>query len=128
MHCGIQQLINGQSEQRQIDNQFCKTREFIAADGTATRAAINGFETRYLEDRVHDRDLIISELKNQLTAAPLACGLAAVNAKLDSVIGCAGVKTCGSGCGCASNPYTLPPLTGTATYTKSYNPNIPATA
>lgn len=126
----VQQLINGQSEQRQIDNQFCKTREFIAADGTATRAAINGFETRYLEDRVHDRDLIIAKLENQLTAAPLACGLAAVNAKLDSVIGCAGVRTCGNSCGCSNNfnPYQLPPLTGTATYTKTYNPNVAAAA
>lgn len=122
----VQQLINAQSEQRQIDNQFCKTREFIAADGTATRAAINGFETRYLEDRVHDRDLIIAKLENQLTAAPLACGLAAVNSKLDSVIGCAGVRTCGSNCACGSNPYSLPPLTGSATITRTYNPNVAA--
>jgi hypothetical protein len=123
----VQQLINDQSEQRQIDNQFCKTREFIAADGTATRAAVNGFETRYLEDRIHDRDLVIAKLENQLTAAPLACGLAAVNAKLDSVIGCAGVRTCGSSCGCGSNynPYTLPPLTGSSTVTRTYNPNVP---
>lgn len=121
----VQQLINGQSEQRQIDNQFCKTREFIAADGTATRAAINGFETRYLEDRIHDRDLVIAELKNQLVAAPLACGLAAVNSKLDSVIGCAGVRTCGNSCGCNNfNPYQLPPLTGSATVTRTYNPNV----
>jgi hypothetical protein len=119
----VQQLINAQSEQRQIDNQFCKTREFIAADGTATRAAINGFETRYLEDRVRDRDLKIAKLENQLTAAPLACGLAAINSKLDSVIGCAVVRTCGSSCG--SNPYTLPPLTGVAQTTTSYNPNVP---
>jgi hypothetical protein len=123
----VQQLINDQSEQRQIDNQFCRTREFIAADGTATRAAVNGFETRYLEDRVHDRDLLIAKLENQLTFAPLACGLAAVNSKLDSVIGCAGVRTCGSSCGCGnSNPYTLPPLTGSATITRTYNPNVAA--
>ena len=119
----VQQLINGQAEQRQIDNQFCTTREFVAADGSATRAAINAFETRYLEDRIHDRDLTIAKLQNELVAAPLACGLAAVNAKLDSVIGCAGVKTCGSACG--SNPYTIPPLVGTATNTQSYNPSIP---
>lgn len=123
----IEQLINGQSEQRQIDNQFCKTREFIAADGTATRAAVNAFETRYLEDRIHDRDLVIAKLENQLTAAPLACGLAAVNSKLDSVIGCAGVKTCNCGCG-NSNPWTLPPLTGVAQTTTSYNPNVAAAA
>ena len=120
----VQQLINAQTEQRQIDNQFCKTRKFIAADGTATRAAINGFETRYLEDRVHDRDLMIAKLQNELVAAPLACGLAAVNAKLDSVISCSGVKTCGCGCG-SSNPFQLPPLTGSATVTRTYNPNVP---
>lgn len=118
----IQQLINAQSEQRQIDNQFCKTREFIAADGTATRAAINGFETRYLEDRVRDRDLTIAKLQNELVAAPLACGLAAVNAKLDAVMCPGAVKTCGSGCG--SNLWTLPPLTGVAQTTTSYNPNV----
>lgn len=126
----IQQLINAQSEQRQIDNQFCKTREFIAADGTATRAAINGFETRYLEDRVRDRDLTIAKLQNELTAAPLACGLAAVNAKLDSVIGCAGVRTCGNSCGsscgtsCGFPTYAVPPV-GTFEFSKSYNPNVP---
>lgn len=122
----IQQLINGQNEQRQIDNQFCKTREFVAADGTATRAAIGAFETRYLEDRIHDRDLTIMKLQNELVAAPLACGLAAVNSKLDSVIGCAGVRTCGNSCGCGkANPFTIPPLVGTATQTNSYNPSVP---
>lgn len=122
----VQQLINEQNNQRNLDNQFCKTREFIAADGTATRAAINAFETRYLEDRIHDRDLTIAKLQNDLSVAPLACGLAAVNSKLDSVIGCAGVKTCPNTCGgCGTNPYTVPPLVGTATSTRSYNPNIP---
>lgn len=125
----VQQLINGQSEQRNIDNQFCKTREFVAADGSATRSAINAFETRYLEDRVRDRDLTIARLQTELTAAPLACGIAAVNSKLDSVIGCAGVRTCGSSCGYNYNPYTIPPLTGEATITRTYNPNVaPATA
>lgn len=125
----VQQLINAQAEQRQIDNQFCTTREFIAADGSATRAAINAFETRYLEDRIHDRDLTIAKLQNELVAAPLACGLAAVNSKLDSVIGCAGVRTCGNGCGNTYvNPYTIPPLVGTATQTNSYNPSVPTTA
>jgi hypothetical protein len=122
----IQQLINGQSEQRNIDNQFCKTREFVAADGTATRAAIGAFETRYLEDRIHDRDLMIAKLQNELTISPIACGLAAVNAKLDAVMCPGAVKTCGSGCGCGNtNPFTIPPLVGTATNTQSYNPSIP---
>jgi hypothetical protein len=122
----IQQLINGQSEQRNIDNQFCKTREFVAADGTATRAAIGAFETRYLEDRIHDRDLMIAKLQNELVAAPLACGLAAVNAKLDSVMCPGAVKTCGSGCGssCGFPTYAVPPV-GTFNIQKSYNPSIP---
>lgn len=127
----IQGIYNQQTVARNIDQQFCNTNAFIAADGQKTRAAIGAFETRYLEDRIHDRDLTIAKLQNQLVAAPLACGLAAVNSKLDSVIGCAGVKTCGSGCGCGcgtSNPYTLPPLQGTATYTRSYNPNVPSAA
>lgn len=108
----VQQLINEQANQRNLDNQFCKTREFISADGIATRTAINAFETRYLQDRIHDRDLRIAKLENDLSVAPLACGLAAVNSKLDSVIGCAGVRTCNqSACGgCNVNPYTIPPL------------------
>lgn len=108
----VQQLINQQSNQRNLDNQFCKTREFVAADGTATRAAINAFETRYLEDRIHDRDLRIAKLETDLALAPVACGLAGVNAKLQSVIGCSGVRTCNqSVCGgCNVNPYTVPPL------------------
>ena len=69
---------------------------------------------------------MIAKLQNELVATPLACGLAAVNSKLDSVIGCAGVRTCGNSCGCGNtNPFTIPPLVGTATNTQSYNPSIP---
>lgn len=121
----IQGIYNQQTVARNIDKEFCNTNGLIVADGEKTRGTIAAFETRYLEDRIHDRDLTIAKLQNELVAAPLACGLAAVNAKLDSVIGCAGVKTCGSGCG--SNPYTIPPLVGTATNTQSYNPSIPTT-
>jgi hypothetical protein len=123
----IQGIYNQQTVARNIDQQFCNTNGLIVADGEKTRGAIDAFETRYLEDRIHDRDLMIAKLQNELVAAPLACGLAAVNSKLDSVIGCAGVKTCGSACGCGSNPYGIPPLQGTATYTKSYTP-VPPTA
>lgn len=119
----IQGIYNQQTVARNIDKEFCNTNGIVMADGEKTRGAIAAFETRYLEDRIHDRDLTIAKLQNELVAAPLACGLAAVNSKLDSVIGCAGVKTCGSGCG--SNPYTIPPLVGTATNTQSYNPSIP---
>jgi hypothetical protein len=121
---GVQGIYNQQTVARNIDKEFCNTNGIIVADGEKTRGAIAAFQTRYLEDRIHDRDLTIAKLQNELVAAPLACGLAAVNAKLDSVIGCAGVKTCGSACG--SNPYTIPPLVGTATNTQSYNPSIPA--
>lgn len=123
----IQQLINAQGEQRQIDNQFCKTREFIAADGIATRSAVSAFETRYLEDRIHDRDLMIAKLQNDLAISPLACGLAAVNSKLDSVLCPGGVRTCGAICGssCGFPTYSVPPV-GTFNIQKSYNPNIPA--
>ena len=120
----VQQLINDQANQRNIDNQFCQTREVVSADGIATRSAVNAFETRYLEDRVRDRDLMIAKLESQLVAAPLACGIAAVNSKLDSVIGCAGVRTCGNSCGSNHNPYTLPPLTGSSSVTTTYNPNV----
>lgn len=121
---GVQGIYNQQTVARNIDKEFCNTNGIIVADGEKTRGAIAAFQTRYLEDRIHDRDLMIAKLQNELVAAPLACGLAAVNSKLDSVIGCAGVKTCGSACG-SSNPYTIPPLVGTATNTQSYNPSIP---
>lgn len=75
--------------------------------------AIGAFQTRYLEDRIHDRDLTIAKLQNELTISPIACGLAAVNAKLDAVMCPGAVRTCGNSCGssaCGSNPYTIPPL------------------
>lgn len=124
----VQQLINGQTEQRQIDNQFCKTREFIAADGTATRAAVNNFLQIYQNDRYNDLARENAELKNKINVMPLECGLAAINAKFDAVACPGAVRTCGSGCGSNygyRNPYDLPPLQGTATYTKSYTPVAP---
>lgn len=127
---GIQSIYNQQTVARNIDKEFCNTNGIIVSDGEKTRAAINAFETRYLEDRIHDRDLTIAKLQNELVAAPLACGLAAVNSKLDSVIGCTGVRTCGSsGCGssCGFPNYAVPPV-GTFEVSKSYNPNIPTTA
>lgn len=123
----VQQLINGQTEQRQIDNQFCKTREFIAADGTATRAAIDAFKQLYQSDRYNDLARENAELKNKINVMPLECGLAAINAKFDAIACPGAVRTCGSGCGSScGNPFQLPPLTGTATVSRSYNPNIPA--
>ena len=66
------------------------------------------------------------ELKNKINIMPLECAIGAVNAKLDSVIGCAGVRTCGSSCGnsCGFPNYAVPPV-GTFNIQKSYNPNIP---
>lgn len=124
----IQGIYNQQTVARGVDNQFCKTQEMVISDGEKTRGVIKAFETRYLEDRVHDRDLQIMKLQNELVAAPLACGLAAVNSKLDSVMGCAGVRVCGGSCGCGSScgfpNYAVPPV-GTFNIQKSYNPNIP---
>ena len=127
----VQQLINGQAEQRQIDNQFCKTREFIAADGTATRAAVNNFLQIYQTDRYNDLARENAELKNKINVMPLECGLAAINAKFDAVACPGAVRTCGNSCGSSCgyrNPYDLPPLQGTATYTKSYTPVAPTAA
>ena len=127
----IQQLINGQSEQRQIDNQFCKTREFIAADGTATRAAIDAFKQLYQSDRYNDLARENAELKNKINVMPLECGLAAINAKFDAVACPSAIRTCGSVCSSNygyRNPWDLPPLQGTATYTKSYTPVAPTAA
>ena len=124
----IQGIYNQQTVARNIDKEFCNTNGIIVADGEKTRDAIGAFQTRYLEDRIHDRDLTIAKLQNELVAAPLACGLAAVNSKLDSVIGCTGVRTCGSGCSnsCGFPTYAAPPV-GTFNIQKSYNPNVPTT-
>lgn len=126
---GVQSIYNQQTVARNIDKEFCNTNGIIVSDGEKTRGAIAAFQTRYLEDRIHDRDLTIAKLQNELVAAPLACGLAAVNSKLDSVIGCTGVKTCGSsgsacGSSCGFPNYAVPPV-GTFNIQKSYNPNVP---
>lgn len=122
----IQQLINDQANQRNLDNQFCQTRERVTADGSATRASIDIFKQLYQTDRYNDLARENVELKNKINIMPLECAIGAVNAKLDSVIGCAGVRTCGSSCGnsCGFPNYAVPPV-GTFNIQKSYNPNIP---
>lgn len=128
MHYGVQSIYNQQTVARNIDKEFCNTNGIIVADGEKTRMAIGAFQTRYLEDRIHDRDLTIAKLQNELTISPIACGLAAVNAKLDAVMCPGAVKTCGSGCGssCGFPSYAVPPV-GTFEFSKSYNPNVPTT-
>lgn len=123
---GVQSIYNQQTVARNIDKEFCNTNGIIVSDGEKTRMAIGAFQTRYLEDRIHDRDLTIAKLQNELTISPIACGLAAVNAKLDAVMCPGAVKTCGSGCGssCGFSTYAVPPV-GTFELTKSYNPNVP---
>lgn len=123
---GVQNIYNQQTVARNIDKEFCNTNGIIVSDGEKTRMAIGAFQTRYLEDRIHDRDLTIAKLQNELTISPIACGLAAVNAKLDAVMCPGAVKTCGSGCGssCGFPNYAVPPV-GTFNIQKSYNPNIP---
>lgn len=125
---GVQSIYNQQTVARNIDKEFCNTNGLIVADGEKTRMAIDAFKQLYQTDRYNDLARENAELKNKINVMPLECGLAAVNSKLDSVIGCAGVRTCGSSCGSScgyKNPYDLPPLQGTATYTKSYTPVAP---
>lgn len=123
---GVQSIYNQQTVARNIDKEFCNTNGIIVSDGEKTRGAIAAFQTRYLEDRIHDRDLTIAKLQNELTISPIACGLAAVNAKLDAVMCPGAVKTCSSTCGssCGFPNYAVPPV-GTFNIQKSYNPNVP---
>lgn len=122
----IQGIYNQQTVARNIDKEFCNTNGIIVADGEKTRDAIGAFQTRYLEDRIHDRDLTIAELKNKINVMPLECGLAAINAKFDAVACPGAVRTCGNGCGssCGFPTYAVPPV-GTFEFSKSYNPNVP---
>lgn len=125
---GIQSIYNQQTVARNIDKEFCNTNGIIVASGEKTRDAIDEFKQLYQTDRYNDLARENVELKNKINIMPLECAIGAVNYKLDSVIGCAGVRTCGSSCGsyCGyRNPYDLPPLQGTATYTKSYTPVAP---
>ena len=121
---GVQAIYNQQTVARNIDKEFCNTNGIIVADGEKTRMAIDAFKQLYQSDRYNDLARENAELKNKINVMPLECGLAAINAKFDAVACPGAVRTCGGQCGCG-NPYTLPPLTGTATYTKTYNPNVP---
>lgn len=122
---GVQAIYNQQTVARNIDKEFCNTNGIIVADGEKTRDAIAAFKELYQSDRYNDLARENAELKNKINVMPLECGLAAINAKFDAIACPAAVRTCGGQCGGCVNPYTLPPLTGTATYTKTYNPNVP---
>lgn len=122
----IQQLIGDQSKQRDLDHQFCKTREFISAENGITRAAIENFKSLYQADRYNDIARENAELKNKLNIMPLECAISSINGKLDDVMCKGAVRTCSNSCYNGNiNPYTVPPLVGTATSTNSYNPSVP---
>lgn len=120
---GVQSIYNQQTVARNIDKEFCNTNGIIVADGEKTRMAIDAFKQLYQTDRYNDLARENAELKNKINVMPLECGLAAINAKFDSVACPSAIRTCGSNCG---NPFQLPPLTGTATVSRSYNPNVAA--
>lgn len=121
----IQGIYNQQTVARNIDKEFCNTNGIIVADGEKTRMAIDAFKQLYQTDRYNDLARENAELKNKINVMPLECGLAAINAKFDAVACPSAIRTCGTSCG--SNPYTIPPLVGTATNTTSYNPSVPTT-
>lgn len=126
----IQQLINAQNSDRNIDNKFCGISKQILSDGMLTRNALDDFKQLYQTDRYNDLARQNAQLKNSLNIAPLYANINAINSKFDSILGCTGVRTCNSGCGCVNsqNPYTIPPLVGTATTTRVYNPSVPSSA
>ena len=130
-HYGVQAIYNQQTVARNIDKEFCNTNGIIVADGEKTRMAIDTFKQLYQTDRYNDLARENAELKNKINVMPLECGLAAINAKFDAVACPSAIRTCGSVCSSNygyRNPWDLPPLQGTATYTKSYTPVAPTAA
>jgi hypothetical protein len=98
----IQNLLAEQQTTQNINDQFCKTREYINADGQATRASIAAFQDRYMSDRIADLTAENASLKSQLAMTPLYASVNSIQNTLNSVIGCTGVRTCGS-CNCGNN-------------------------
>lgn len=127
-HYGVQSIYNQQTVARNIDKEFCNTNGVIVSENEKTRFVIDAFKQLYQTDRYNDLARENIELKNKINVLPLECAIGGVAAKLDSVIGCAGVRTCGNSCGCNNHygfpNYAVPPV-GTFEYTKSYNPNVP---
>lgn len=98
----IQNLLAEQASQQSLSDQFCKTREYITADGVATRTAIDALKDQIAADKIAQLRDEVMTLKNQAATAPLYGMIGGIQNTLNSVIGCSGVRTC-SGCGCSNN-------------------------
>lgn len=98
----IQELFAQQQATQSLNDQFCQTREYIVNDGNATRASIAAFQDRYMSDRIADLQAENASLKSQIAMAPLYATVNGIQNTLNSVIGCAGVRTCTNSCGCAN--------------------------
>jgi len=94
----IQELFAQQQATQSLNDQFCSTREYILNDGNATRAQIGAFKDQYMSDRISDLAAENAALKSQLAMAPLYATVNGISSQLNSVIGCAGVRTCPCSC------------------------------
>ena len=100
----IQNLLAEQASQQSLSDQFCKTREYITADGVATRASISALKDQIAADKIAQLRDEVMVLKNQAANAPLYAMVGGIQNSLNSVIGCSGVRTCPNcGCGCSNN-------------------------
>ena len=100
----LQNLFAQQASDQNLNNQFCKVNEGIVQDGITTRATINAFKDQYTQDRIADLAAENAALKSQIAMAPLYASVNGIQNTLNSVIGCTGVRTCGScNCGCQNN-------------------------
>lgn len=100
----LQNLFAQQASDQNLNNQFCKVNENIVSEGIATRATINAFKDQYTQDRIADLSAENAQLKSQLAMTPLYATVNGIQNTLNSVVGCTGVRTCGScNCGCNNN-------------------------
>ena len=90
----IQNLLAEQASQQSLSDQFCKTREYITADGVATRASINALKDQIAADKIAQLRDEVMTLKNQAATAPLYGMIGGIQNTLNSVIGCSGVRVC----------------------------------
>ena len=90
----IQNLLAEQASQQSLSDQFCKTRQYITADGVATRATVNALKDQIAADKIAQLRDEVMTLKNQAATAPLYGMIGGIQNTLNSVIGCSGVKVC----------------------------------
>lgn len=90
----IQNLLAEQASQQSLSDQFCKTREYITADGVATRASISALKDQIAADKIAQLRDEVMTLKNQAATAPLYGMIGGLQNTLNSVIGCSGVRVC----------------------------------